>query len=289
MKKHHFITTLSFFVALLLGIFLTVLFPDITRLVGLAFLSIILVKWCVNKKRQTKNNVLWNRSFKLFLMISLLSQSVLLYEKLPAGLADKFTTKQTDQLIETIDSTVPSATDVLLNEEDNQDNHDNEEKEIANLYQVISGNQVYLTANNEITLYTLIGVNLPTDTLISNQTTHYLNEWLLNANTIQISLDTDNQINTNSDSKLIYLWIDGELIQNKLLAAGLVELQETLSSPYLSDLEQSENYARENQLGVWSATAIENNEQHHDKTNSYTIDNFKEWYNEEPSFDNFYY
>ena len=74
-----------------------------------------------------------------------------------------------------------------------------------------------------------------------------------NANKIQIEFEENSDKKDKYDRYLAYIFVDGELLQEKLLYNGLAELKYDKSNyKYEERLTQAENHAKENFLGIYS-------------------------------------
>ncbi|MGX7031134.1 thermonuclease family protein [Vagococcus zengguangii] len=282
MKKNNhkqLLTQLSFFVTLLLGIFLTILFPDITRFLALVtFLSIIVFEWFkpgTKTAKQLKLN--WNQPLKLSLFICLFSQGILLYENVAPSLAAKFATQQTEQTeeIATSDNTTETTTASISEEkttqskQKNNDNtsnpseketatqaHENSVLEVATLQRVVNGNTVYLTVNGQTEKYRLLVIDTPDDSsysTLASQATQRLNELLTNATQLYVSYDPAISTTDAFGRQLVYLWADDDLVQTTLLEEGLAQISyiDSEKLAYLADMQQAQKTAKLLNKGLW--------------------------------------
>ncbi len=73
------------------------------------------------------------------------------------------------------------------------------------------------------------------------------------ASVIEIMLDKGNE-KDKYDRVLAYVFIDGELLQNILVREGLARVAyvHEPSTTYLQQLEQSQEQAKQQEIGIWS-------------------------------------
>ena len=78
-------------------------------------------------------------------------------------------------------------------------------------------------------------------------------ELLENASVIEIMFDNGNEKDTY-DRFLVYVFVDGELIQDILVREGLARVAyvHEPSTTYLQQLEQSQAHAKQQKIGIWS-------------------------------------
>lgn len=273
MKKNlskHFLTQLSFFVTLLLSVFLTILFPDITRL--LAFILVVATiayQWLLPQANTKKRfGITWHLPLKWALFIITFSQGVLLYEEMYPSLAAKFATQETEILPkkteQTIDSEILMDESVVAEENDTQQPNITKSPEIQNqtnlkvatLQRVVDGNSLYLTVNGQTIKARLLLIDsLSTvDSSLAEQAQERLTELVINAAQLHISYDESLSTSDRYGQASIYLWADGELVQKTLLQEGLATISENDSydASYLTEMEQAQEHAQSSQIGIWA-------------------------------------
>lgn len=119
----------------------------------------------------------------------------------------------------------------------------------------------FLLDNQEITArYLLIDtpetvkLNIPIQPF-GSEASNRTKELLENASVIEIMFDNGNEKDTY-DRFLVYVFVDGELIQDILVREGLARVAyvHDPSTTYLQQLEQSQEQAKEQEIGIWSIT-----------------------------------
>ncbi|MGX6961405.1 thermonuclease family protein [Vagococcus xieshaowenii] len=275
MKKKlntNILTTLSIFITLLLGIFFTLLFPDITRIIALVtFLSLVVYQWLLPNKTTKRSKIVWHIPLKLSLFIVIMSQSIMFYERVAPSLAAKLASDAAQQTSTSETFVKESSEEIHLSEsetaslssssyiEEFDESSDNDElmtKQTATLIQVVNANTVYLMVNGQQAKYRLLVIDSPDTTdhyTLSQQADQRLRDILTNATTIEVSYDPSTHSTDDFNRELVYLWADGELVQTTLLKEGLAEVSYIDSDDllYLEDMKSAENYAINHEIGIW--------------------------------------
>lgn len=106
---------------------------------------------------------------------------------------------------------------------------------------------------------------------------------LKSANTIILEYDNDSDKTDKYDRHLVWVFVDGELLQKKLIEKGFASVAYLYGDyKYTNELEEAEQIAEENKLGIWSKNtsgeALEQNNLVNDKINQ--VDSFIEKYKE---------
>ena len=80
----------------------------------------------------------------------------------------------------------------------------------------------------------------------------YVKDTLEKGKTIVLESEPKSDEYDKYDRKLVWVFVDDELLQGKLLEEGLVKIAYTYGNyDYLSSLRESENRAKDNSRGIW--------------------------------------
>lgn len=121
-----------------------------------------------------------------------------------------------------------------------------------------------------------------------NEARDFTNEKLKNAKEIELEFDSNADRQDNYGRYLVWVWVDGELLQDLLVQNGLAEVTYLYDDyKYTSKLQMSELKAKLTKVGMWGSeeeksgdkTAIKD-EQIEEKTESYE-EQLKEQYQEQ--------
>ena len=91
----------------------------------------------------------------------------------------------------------------------------------------------------------------------------FTKEKLENATKIELEFDSSADEKDKYNRYLAWIWVDDELLQNSLVESGLAENYMLKNNyKYAGILQESEEYAKNNKLGIWSdeTNNIQNNE-----------------------------
>ena len=94
------------------------------------------------------------------------------------------------------------------------------------------------------------------------EATEYTRNALERANKIEIAYDENREETDVWERYLVWVWVDNELLQERLLLAGLAETAFIEDNYRFVDiLQEAESIARQNEIGIWSEE-IENNDRY---------------------------
>ena len=121
----------------------------------------------------------------------------------------------------------------------------------------IDGDTAAFIYKGESVKFRFLSINTPESTTKKEEYGEEASEFtcneLKNANKIQIEFEENSDKKDKYDRYLAYIFVDGELLQEKLLYNGLAELKYDKSNyKYEERLTQAENHAKENFLGIYS-------------------------------------
>ena len=95
------------------------------------------------------------------------------------------------------------------------------------------------------------------------EASNFTKEKLENATKIELEFDSSADEKDKYNRYLAWIWVDDELLQNSLVESGLAENYMLKNNyKYAGILQESEEYAKNNKLGIWSdeTNNIQNNE-----------------------------
>lgn len=118
----------------------------------------------------------------------------------------------------------------------------------------IDGDTVFLIENGVRQKYRLLMVNTPeTNEALGDKATDYTQNLLENGDIIEIEYQEDNELEDPYERKLVWVFVDGQLLQEKLCAQGLVEslYDNGGNYTYKSEVVQALNYAKEHKMGIY--------------------------------------
>lgn len=122
----------------------------------------------------------------------------------------------------------------------------------------VDGDTVYLVENGKRQKYRLLYVDTPEATTeiepFGLEATQFTKRLLENASTIEIEYQEDNEIKDQYDRCLVWLFVDGKLLQTELAKAGLVEdfYDNGKSYHYKKEIIHAMQEAKDNKLGLYS-------------------------------------
>ena len=131
---------------------------------------------------------------------------------------------------------------------------DSNKKIEVELYKCIDGDTVWLERDNKKLKYRLLAIDTPElNEEYGNDSSEYVCNILNNANIIEVEYDVLSEKKDKYNRELVWLFVDGELVQSKLLENGLAEVRYVYNEyNYLDILYNKEGYAKDNKIGIWS-------------------------------------
>ena len=118
----------------------------------------------------------------------------------------------------------------------------------------VDGDTIYFIENGHKQKYRLLMVNTPeTNENFGSEATTFTRNILENADMIEIEYQDDNELEDQYGRKLVWVFVDGQLLQEKLCIQGLVEdlYDNGGSYTYKSKVVQAMNYAKEHKIGIY--------------------------------------
>lgn len=128
----------------------------------------------------------------------------------------------------------------------------------VSLSYVVDGDTMIFDENGVENKYRLLMVDTPENTseieYLGNEAYLYAKELLENASIIEIEYQEDNEVLDKYQRKLVWVFVDGKLLQEELAKKGYVK--EVLydnggNYTYEKQIEKALEYAKEHQLGLY--------------------------------------
>jgi micrococcal nuclease len=130
-------------------------------------------------------------------------------------------------------------------------------KEKVNFDKCVDGDTAYFIYKGESLKFRFLSIDTPESTTkkekYGEEASEYTCKELKQANKIEIEFEENSSKIDKYDRYLAYVFVDGELLQEKLLYNGLAKLKYDKSNyKYEDRLTKAENHAKENFLGIYS-------------------------------------
>lgn len=134
------------------------------------------------------------------------------------------------------------------------------EKVTVKLQDTVDGDTAKVTMNNEKVTVRFLGIDTP-ETVhpekevepYGPEASNFTKETLKNATKIELEFDNNADKQDKYNRYLAWIWVDGELLQEKIIKKGFAKtymLQDNYK--YAGRLQEAEEEAKENKLGIWS-------------------------------------
>lgn len=129
--------------------------------------------------------------------------------------------------------------------------------EKVKLDKCIDGDTAYFIYKNKSTKFRFLSIDTPESTTkiekYGKEASEYTCNSLKNADKIEIEFEVASDLKDKYDRYLVYVFIDDELLQEKLLYNGLADLKYDKNNyKYEEKLKKANNHAKENFLGIYS-------------------------------------
>lgn len=143
--------------------------------------------------------------------------------------------------------------------------YNNNEKIEVVLDRCVDGDTVWLSEDGIIKKYRMLGIDTPEiNDNLGNEASDYTCDTLRNSKIIEIEYDKVGYKKDKYNRELVWIYVDGELLQYKLLSSGLARVKYIYANYlYLEGLYEKEDEAIEKRLGIWE---------------NYTYDVFNDYY-----------
>ena len=125
------------------------------------------------------------------------------------------------------------------------------------LYKCVDGDTAWFDINGEKIKTRFLAINTPESTnkieAYGKEASEFTCKELTQAKKIEIEYD-DNATKTDKyNIDLVWVYVDGNLLQEKLIESGLAEVKYIYGKyKYVDDLKSLEKTAKENKIGIWS-------------------------------------
>ena len=120
----------------------------------------------------------------------------------------------------------------------------------------IDGDSFYLSIDGKVTECRLLVVDTPemkTNDKYAKEAYEFTDGLLKNAKELKVEIEKDYDNYDKYGRLLIWLFVDGDLLQTKLLEEGLAKIRYIDGDyEYLNRLYKAENKAKESKLNLWS-------------------------------------
>ena len=135
-----------------------------------------------------------------------------------------------------------------------------EEKETVTFNECVDGDTASVVLNDEIIKLRFLAIDTPEsvhptikEEEYGKEASNYTCEALKNADKIEIEYDSDSDKLDKYDRHLVWVFVDGELLQEKLIENGLAELAYLYGDyKYTTILETKQLVAKTKQIGIWN-------------------------------------
>lgn len=131
--------------------------------------------------------------------------------------------------------------------------YNNNEKIEVVLDKCVDGDTVWLSHEGVIKKYRLLGIDTPEiNDNLGDSASKYTCDMLNNSKVIEIEYDKVGYKKDKYNRELVWVYVDGELLQYKLLSAGLARVRYIYANYlYLEELYNKEEVAIDKRLGIW--------------------------------------
>lgn len=133
-----------------------------------------------------------------------------------------------------------------------------EAKELVTLSKCVDGDTAWFIKDNEKIKTRFLAIDTPESTTkieeYGKEASKYTCSLLTDANTIEIEYDSNSDKTDKYNRHLVWVFVDGELLQKKIIEKGLAEVAYLYADyKYTDILKSAQEEAKANQLGLWSS------------------------------------
>ena len=130
-------------------------------------------------------------------------------------------------------------------------------KETVILDKCVDGDTAWFIYNNESSKFRFLAIDTPESTTqieeFGKEASSYTCDQLKKASKIEIEFDPNSDKQDKYDRYLAWIFVDGELLQEKIIENGYAEINYIYGDyKYLDDLKKSEQEAKEHKKGIYS-------------------------------------
>lgn len=121
----------------------------------------------------------------------------------------------------------------------------------------VDGDTAWFNLDNERIKTRFLAINTPESTnkieAYGKEASNYTCNMLTNAKKIEIEYDSNSDKFDKYDRHLVWVFVDDNLLQEKLLEEGLAEIKYIYGNyKYLDEIKKVESTAKKNKVGMWS-------------------------------------
>lgn len=136
------------------------------------------------------------------------------------------------------------------------------EKQEVELQKCVDGDTAYFILNKEEIKTRFLAIDTPESTTqkeaYGKEASDFTCSTLKNAKTIEIEYDENSDKTDKYDRHLVWVFVDGELLQNLIIKEGLAEVAYLYDDyKYTEILKNTETIAKENKINIWSENNID--------------------------------
>ena len=153
--------------------------------------------------------------------------------------------------------------------------NNNKHKEVE-LDKCVDGDTAWFKINGKSKKYRFLAIDSPEiDTVTGLISKEYVCNILKNAKKIEIEYDVVGEMVDKYKRELVWVYIDGKLLQSDLISQGLAKIKYIYDNKeYLEELKIKENKAIEEKLGIWKNYTNKTYNDYHTVTFNYTYKNY---------------
>lgn len=136
------------------------------------------------------------------------------------------------------------------------------EKQEVKLKKCVDGDTAYFILNKDEIKTRFLAIDTPESTTqkeaYGKEASDFTCSTLKNAKTIEIEYDENSDKTDKYDRHLVWVFVDGELLQNLIIKEGLAEVAYLYDDyKYTEILKNTETIAKENKVNIWSENNID--------------------------------
>lgn len=139
------------------------------------------------------------------------------------------------------------------------------DSEVVTLNACVDGDTVWFNYNGEKSKFRFLAMDTPESVhptkeieAYGKEASDYTCELLTNAKEIIVQFDADSDIQDKYDRYLAWIWVDGELLQEKLVEKGYAQVAYIYGDYfYTNSLCKVQQSAKNAELGIWSIAKTE--------------------------------
>lgn len=139
----------------------------------------------------------------------------------------------------------------------------NAKKEVVTLSKCVDGDTVWLMKNDEKIKVRFLAIDTPESTNkieeYGKEASRYTCKLLSNADSIEIEYDSNSDKLDKYDRHLVWIFVDGDLLQEKIIENGLGEVAYLYGDyKYTNTLKIAQDDAKDKKLGIWNKVENKN-------------------------------